>query len=74
MYITYEGETIFDTTVYYSQDCIAQVLSLDTDNVVDSSNKIRYIATHDEFLLQMTEGGRTYIFHRNVSTSKYVCN
>ena len=22
----------------------------------------------------MTEGGRTYIFHRNVSTSKYVCN
>ena len=43
-------------------------------NAIGSSCKIRYLASHDEFLLQMTEGGRTYIFHRNVSTSKYVCN
>ena len=61
-----------DGELYYSEDCVANVLSL--GNAVDSSYKIRYLASHDEFLLQMTEGGRTYIFHRNVSTNTYVCN
>ena len=56
MYVTYEGDTIFGV-VYYSEDCVANVLSL--GNAIDSSYKIRYLASHDEFLLQMTEGGRT---------------
>ena len=40
---------------------------------MDSSYKIRYLATHDEFMLEMTEGGHTYIFHRNESADTYVC-
>ena len=71
IYVTYEGDTIFGV-VHYSEDYVANVLSL--GNTIDSSYKFRYLASHDEFLLQMTGVGRTYIFHRNVGTNTYVCN
>lgn len=48
MYITYEGDSIVGV-VFCSEDCGANVLRL--GNAIDSSYKIRFSATQDEFLL-----------------------
>ena len=71
MIVKYEGSTIFGV-VYYSTDCVANVLSL--GNAIDSSYKVRYLSAYDEFLVQLREGGNTYIFHRKKSTNTYVCD
>ena len=71
MTVTQEGNTIFGT-IYYSSKCVANVLSL--GSTIDNSYKVRYLDKRDQFLVQVTEGGNTYIFNRSVSTNTYVCD
>ena len=71
MIVSYEGSTIFGI-VYYSENCVANVLSLGC--AIDTSYKIRYLHHTDQFLLQVSEGGDTYIFKRNIGTNTYICD
>ena len=71
MRVKHEGNTIFGI-VYYSKDCVANVLSL--GNAIDYCYEVKYVGTDDEFRVRVTEKGDIYIFHRDINTNTYVCN
>ena len=69
--VTLEGDTVFGS-VYYNENCVANVLSLGT--VVDTCFKIIYDEILDQFLLQVICEGDVFVFSRHVSTNTYVCD
>ena len=65
------GETEFGT-VYYSEHCVANVLSL--ENAVDEFHSVRYLDNLDRFIIQVNKIGHIYTFHRDTSTNTYICD
>ena len=65
------GETEFGT-VYYSEHCVANVLSL--ENAVDEFHSVRYLDNLDRFIIQVNKIGHIYTFHRDTSTKTYICD
>ena len=71
MIVTEEGETEFGT-VYYSEYCVANVLSL--GNAVDEFHIVRYLDKFDRFIVQVNKKGPIYTFHRDTNTNTYICD
>ena len=71
MIVIEEGETEFGTA-YYSEHCLANVLSL--GNAVDEFRLVRYLDKLDRFIVQVNKIGHIYTFHRDTSTNTYICD
>ena len=71
MIVTEEGETKFGT-VYYSEYCVANVLSL--GNAVDEFHIVRYLDKFDRFIVHVNKKGPIYTFHRDINTNTYICD
>ena len=65
MIVIEEGETEFGT-VYHSEHCVANVLSL--ENAVDEFHLVRYLDKLDRFIVQVNKIGHVYTFYRDTST------
>ena len=69
--ITEYGTTDFGI-VYYSKDCVANILSF--GNLVDDSDFIKYCYKSDIYIVQMTEFGQYYNFSRDLASNIYICD
>ena len=63
------GKTDFGM-VYYSTDCIANILSF--GNIVDDSYHIKYSYKNDTYIVKMTKLGPYYMFSRDKNTNIYI--
>ena len=71
MIVTEERETEF-SAVYYSEYCVANILSL--GNTVDEFHIGRYFDKFDRFIVQVNKKGLIYTFHRDTNTNTYICD
>ena len=68
-------DTVGDTTfgqAYYSEECSGNILSF--ANVVDDAASVVYDKARDVFIIQMTEDGDIYEFHRDPQRRIYICD
>ena len=71
MIVTEERETEFGA-VYYSEYCVANILSL--GNTVDEFHLVRYFDKFDRFIVQVNKKGLIYTFQRDTNTKTYICD
>ena len=71
MIVTLEGDTQFGR-VHFSENCVANVLSLGT--VVGKCYKIIDDEISDQFLLQVICESDVFVFSRSVNTNTFVCD
>jgi len=64
------GETIFGQA-YFSEECSGNILSF--ANVVDDGTVV-YDRARDVFIIQMTDGGDVFEFHRDSQRRIYICD
>jgi hypothetical protein len=58
--------------VHYDENCVGNILSY--GYAVDNYSRVRYVHEDDEFLVQVSHNGDTYMFARDIETNIYICD